>query len=674
MEGRDLPLKWRFSWISAGILCSLYIIVLGLFLKPYGLVVGSLATLPVLFVSVNFGRVQGFLVACILLVANLLLLRPQYASSLAETLRIGLPGSLALLAVSVVAGWLSELHQSLRKATLLQSRLEHNFEQIINSAPDPILTLSESGVVDVYNQAAEHLFGRPYSEVSGQNIQIISPVLLQLFRERVESSGLNRSSLNRTILHPELVLSRSDGHQLPIEFSLSEHHRDGARQFTLVARDLTERKRSEAEVDRLQHYDPMTGAPNRVKFSLMCERFIVDKHPFALFLLDLNGFKAVNDSVGHDAGNTLLKKVVERLSLRLRSSDQLFRLGGDEFLLLLPDLVEFSTASSLARRLLSTFATPFTELGQELYLTAGLGICLYPGHGESIEELYKNAETAMYEAKQNRTSDFRFFSPEMSRDAAEQLRLASALHRAVERNEMTLVYQPQFRGANGVLTGVEALLRWHHPELGSVSPARFVPVAESNGLIVALGEWVFRMACMQLKRWEENLTQDFCVAINLSALQFNAPDLVEMIHQVLKETGVNPQHIELEITESVAVTDVERAVGMMKRLRELGLKLAMDDFGTGYSSLSSLRRFPIDRLKLDRSLVQDIAHDPSAAAVTSAIITLAHGMGMEAIAEGIEFPEQNQALIAQGCNYMQGFLLGKPMPSTGVDLLLNRLN
>lgn len=670
MEGRESISTIQHPWRRVFLLCSAYTFLLYWLLSTYGITISSLAIIPALLASLYAGRKHGIVTAGFVILMNAIVLIYWNIESHRTDLISLLPSTMAVISITFVAGWLTRVRETLQLTYQKRLILERNCEEIINSAPNPIITLSAEGIVDVYNQEAEQLFGIPYEEISGQCIQHLSDALWQQFKKRVETISATSAVKHREVLVEELILTRADGHTLPVEFTISEQHHKESRRFTLVARDLTERKRTEAAVDRLQYYDSLTGVANRAKFNVICQRLIAESTPFTIFLLNINGFKRVNDSLGHFSGDQLLKRVVERLAGRLRTTDHLFRLGGDEFLLLFPELADTSTAATLANRLLAVFSTPFVELVQKPYLTTGLGVCVFPLHGQSTEELLRNANTALSRAKLSRLSDFQVYSPNMKEDLAEHLSLATALLNAVERNELTLEYQPQFSGQNGKLTGVEALLRWHSPELGAVSPARFVPVAESNGLIVPLGEWVLRMACMQLKRWENVIPTDFCVAINLSALQFNHPDLASMIAQVLTETGVNPKHIELEITESMAIMDVEKAIVMMNKLRSLGLKLAIDDFGTGHSSLLSLKRYPLDRLKLDKSLVQDLGMDPSAAAVTSAIITLAHGMGLEAIAEGVERVEQQNSLREQGCNYLQGFLLGRPVPATVVEKLL----
>lgn len=439
-----------------------------------------------------------------------------------------------------------------------------------------------------------------------------------------------------------------------------------------TVQDVTAVRQTEAHIQYLAHYDTLTGLPNRAMWTERARAalFAARRHErdvLAVMFLDLDQFKTVNDSLGHGVGDLLLAEVARRLQECLRSDDLLARQGGDEFVLLLPRLAQVEDAAGVAAKLLASLAQPMVLGEHELSISASIGIALYPADGEDVDTLLKHADIAMYSAKAAGRANFQFFVPEMNVKAFERMMLENALRRGLERGELVLNYQPQVQGGNGRIVGCEALLRWQHPEMGLVPPSHFIPVAEDSGLIIPIGEWVLAEACRQQVRWAAH---GLSMAVNISALQFRRGDFVEMVERILRETGADPAALELEITESALMQPNDELFNRLHRLRALGITLALDDFGTGYSSLAYLKRLPISRLKLDRSFVMDIPHDPEDVAIATATLSMAADLGMDVVAEGVETEAQVAFLHQKGCQVLQGFLFGRPLPVEGFEALL----
>ncbi|HCL86586.1 MAG TPA: GGDEF domain-containing protein, partial [Comamonadaceae bacterium] len=388
--------------------------------------------------------------------------------------------------------------------------------------------------------------------------------------------------------------------------------------------------------------------------------------PLAVMFLDLDNFKHVNDSLGHRAGDTLLMEIAHRLRGTVRDRDTVARLGGDEFVLLLVG-ANAQGAARVAAKMQEAARQPLQLGRHELCMSPSMGIALFPDHGEDFDTLIQAADTAMYHAKAEGRNGYRFFSPRMQAQSARALTLTNALRRALERQQLTLHYQPQMCLTTGAMCGVEALLRWDHPDLGPIGPAEFISIAEDSGQIVAIGEWVLRTAVAQLKRWQDQGRPPLTMAVNLSAAQFRHPQLPELIAQLLAEHGLPGDRLELELTENVAVGDPGAAAQIMDRMHAQGVRLSVDDFGTGYSSLSQLKRFRIHRLKIDQSFVRDLGHDGNDRAIVSAIIRMAQALGMRTTAEGVETPEQLAFLREQGCEEAQGYHFAKPMPAAALE-------
>ena len=438
-----------------------------------------------------------------------------------------------------------------------------------------------------------------------------------------------------------------------------------------ACQDITERRRAEARIEFLAHHDVLTGLPNRVllrdRFEQAVSRAQRSQKHVAMLFLDLDNFKRVNDTLGHMAGDNLLLEAVTRLTHCTRDSDTISRQGGDEFILLLNEIPDMETVERVAADILRYLAEPVEINGHAINASCSIGIAMYPQDGSDFDSLLQKADTAMYNAKDAGRNTYRFFDDRMNRQAHEHLMLQNRLHQALYRAELQLHYQPQLDAESGKVTGMEALLRWYNPELGDISPARFIPVAEDCGLIVPIGAWVIEQACRQAQAWRQAGLPDLTMSVNLSALQFRRAGLIETVAGALARSGLPPHLLELELTESILLQDVENTLDTVRQLKALGIRLAIDDFGTGYSSLSYLKRFAVDRLKIDQSFVRDISTDPDDAAIVSAIIQLARSLRLGIIAEGVETPEQLAYLRDAGCSVVQGYLFSRPLAPAALE-------
>ena len=441
--------------------------------------------------------------------------------------------------------------------------------------------------------------------------------------------------------------------------------------------DITQRKNAERQIVHQAYHDALTGLPNRMLFYDRLTQALSlarrDERGLAVLFLDLDQFKLVNDTLGHAAGDRLLVEIARRLQNTVRDCDTVARVGGDEFTLLLRNLDEGSDAARAAQKVLDAIARPVEVDGQRLYLTTSVGISMYPGDGQEAEALLTNADIAMYRAKELGRSRFQLCTPAMNAKSVARLTLERDLRQALERGELALLYQPQVRIATGRTVGVEALLRWNHPERGLVRPAEFIGVAEETGLILPIGEWVLRAACKQARQWHQDGSAELRVAVNLSALQFQQRGLVAVVEKILSDTGVDPDWLVLEITESAAMHDAELTVEVLAMLRAMGLRIAIDDFGTGHASLSYLRQFPIDSLKIDRAFVSDLETSREGSAIVNAIIGLAHGLDLEVVAEGVETEGQLRFLAEHGCEEYQGFLISQALSAVKVPRFVQPL-
>ncbi|MBW2314018.1 MAG: EAL domain-containing protein [Deltaproteobacteria bacterium] len=453
--------------------------------------------------------------------------------------------------------------------------------------------------------------------------------------------------------------------------------------------DISDRKRSEDRIRQLAYYDVLTGLPNRRFFKESLDRALrharSSNKPLGLLFLDLDRFKMINDTLGHEAGDALLKEAGERLHTCVRSSDYvasarggkmqtaISRIGGDEFTLLLRDLDDAHDAGRIASRILERFAQPFDIDGHEVFTSTSIGIAIHPIDGNDVDTLLRNADAAMYHAKDRGRNNFQFYTDAMNVKASRRLDIENNLRRAVQRGELSVVYQPKLDLESGEVNAVEALVRWDNAELGKVRPNEFIEVAEESGLIVPIGEWILRTACAQQRQWIDAGFEPIVMSVNLSSFQIRAQRFAEVLARVLQETGVAPEHVELEITESAIMRYEDLSIRTLAEIKQIGVGLALDDFGTGYSSLSYLKRFPIDALKIDRAFVRDVASDPDDAAITRAIVAMAQHLGLYVIAEGVETAEQESFLRDIGCDCLQGFRIGAPVSPNEAVTYLRRI-
>jgi diguanylate cyclase (GGDEF)-like protein len=448
----------------------------------------------------------------------------------------------------------------------------------------------------------------------------------------------------------------------------------------LSLRILQQRRRTEERVNHIAFHDDLTALPNRLMLNQRLDQAL-SRHrragtKLAILFMDLDRFKVINDSLGHEAGDILLCRVADRLRAQSREGDTVARMGGDEFVVLMENHENMQDVSSCAQRLVEQLSAPYAIGHNDCHVTLSIGISVFPADGNDSQALLKAADVAMYRAKETGRNNYMYYSPSMNVHTVERLKLESDLRHALERGEFLLHYQPKVELTSGLITGIEALLRWKHPTRGLVPPMDFIPLAEETGLIVPIGEWVLATACARTKAWQDSGLTNLGVAVNLSARQFSDPMLLSKLTNIIRDSGLHPSSLELEITESVVMAHGEFAVAALEKLKSIGVRIAIDDFGTGYSSLAYLKRFPIDTLKVDRSFIRDIPADSGDKKITRAIIAMAHGLKLKVVAEGVETAEQLKYLRAQRCDAVQGYLFYRPLPEEEVTdaLKLNRLD
>jgi diguanylate cyclase (GGDEF)-like protein/PAS domain S-box-containing protein len=539
---------------------------------------------------------------------------------------------------------------------------------VFEQAREGFVIADRDGRVVTVNQAFCDISGYDAQELQGEQTAALGFGIGRRDMRRQVRAALQTSGH----WQGEVRTSRKDGSLYTCWAAITQQ-RDASGAVTHyigILNDITQFREVERNLVRLAHVDTLTDLPNR---SLLADRVGQltsvsrrDHRPFALMFMDLDQFKNINDTLGHSVGDALLGEVARRLQGSLREVDTVARLGGDEFAVLLPG-ADAAGAEMVASKLLERLAEPCMVQGHELSMTMSIGVACYPSDGDDYEILSRNADTAMYRAKHEGKATWRFFAAGMQQRSARQLQLESALRRALERNELLLHYQPQLDGNGEQLVGVEALLRWKHPEFGFVSPAEFIPLAETSGQIVAIGEWVLRTAVAQLKAWMDAGVPPMVVAVNLSAVQFRHAGLPNAVTRALSDAGLPAQYLELELTESVTANP-SAAIAMMDALHALGVRLSLDDFGTGYSSLSYLKRFPLHTLKIDQSFVRDIDTDPDDRAIVQAIIQMARALDLKTIAEGVETDAQHQFLRREGCDMMQGYRFCRPMDAAALEM------
>ncbi len=441
-----------------------------------------------------------------------------------------------------------------------------------------------------------------------------------------------------------------------------------------LIQDLEERKRVEQSIRHMAHHDALTGLPNRALFRDRLTHAMAQADRYhqilAVLFLDLDRFKAINDTLGHNVGDELLKLAAERLRSCIRDCDTVARLGGDEFTIIVDDIVEIQDAAVVAQKILDTISQPFNLHGHEVFISVSIGLTLYPNDDENADNLLRNADSAMYRAKEYGRNNYQFYVADMNVKARERLMLENQLRRALDRNEFALYYQPRVDLFSGRVIGAEALLRWRHPDMGLVPPAQFIPILEDTGMIIPVGEWVLQQAAQQNRTWQDLGLPRIRMAVNLSVRQFVQKDLAGSILAILERVGLSPEYLELEITEDLLLEHNQTNIITLTKLRNQGIHISIDDFGTGYSSLSYLKRLPIDTLKIDQSFLRDIENDPDNKAITSAIIAMAGSLHLNVLAEGVETEEQLAFLRAQGCNEIQGFSFSQPLTAEEFERML----
>jgi diguanylate cyclase (GGDEF)-like protein/PAS domain S-box-containing protein len=547
---------------------------------------------------------------------------------------------------------------------------------ILQSAAEGIYVVDVDGIINFSNPAANTMLGYTPDELLGRNahdtLHHSSPEGNPYPQEACPISAA--IGVGSSIQRMQTTFWRKDGSPLQIELSSTPIFEDGKLLGAVeMITDISDRARYMAQIERQSNFDELTGLPNRNLLNDRLEQAIdrCRQHNcmLAVLVININHFRNIIDSLGHNTGDLVLQAMANALHALEGRTDTLARVGGDEFVWI-SEIPHEEQAAVSARAALETLAQPLLVGEREVFLSASIGIGIYPRDGEESETLLKNATTAMHRAKRTEDHRFSFYTAEMNARSLERLDLENALRRAMENDELMLYYQPQINLNTGEIYGAEALLRWQHSERGMVPPAEFVPLAEASGIIVPLGEWVMRTACLQNKAWQKAGLRDISVAVNMSARQIDAHDIAKLTAAVLRDTGLDSRHLELELTESMIMSDPDAFIVATKKLKQMGVSLSVDDFGTGYSSLSYLKRFSIDRLKIDQSFVRDITHDPNAAAITMAIMAMAKSLKMATIAEGVETAAQLNFLKMRGCDEMQGYYFSRPIPAAEFELLL----
>jgi diguanylate cyclase (GGDEF)-like protein/PAS domain S-box-containing protein len=547
----------------------------------------------------------------------------------------------------------------------------------LNSIGDAVICTDMSGNITFINIVAEKLTGRSLREVYGQPMTQAFQVIDSINREVIRNPMDRAIEQDRTChLSLNCILIRRDGFEIYIEDSVAPIH-DRAGEITgavVVFRDVSVARSMAIQIAHSARHDFLTGLPNRLLLNDRIAQAIAlahrDDKRIALMFLDLDGFKHINDSLGHPVGDRLLQSVAKRLQLCVRGCDTVSRQGGDEFVVLLTEMVHPENSAAAARRMLDAVAEVHSIGDKDLHITTSIGVSVYPDDGMDPETLIKSADTAMYQAKENGRQSYQFFRPAMNVRAVERQSMEEHLRRAMERNELALHYQPVVNLTTGVISGAEALLRWTHPERGPVSPAQFIPVAEDCGLILPIGAWVMREACTQARAWTNAGLPAMTIAVNVSAMQFRNGNFLEEMFSILEETGLDPKYLELELTESALMKNAGFTASILQILRERGIQVAVDDFGTGYSSLGYLQRFPLDALKIDQSFIRQISAAPNETAIVTAIIRMGQSLNLRVIAEGVETQEELAFLQNQQCNEAQGYYFSRPVPPLEFSELL----
>jgi len=595
-----------------------------------------------------------------------------------------LPIELSLAAVKLNGSWCAtSIARDVTERKMADEKVR-KLSVAVEGSSDWVLVTNKDGSIEYANRAVEEMSGYKKDEIQGQTPRIFkSGKHNERFYKELWATILSGQTFRGIISN-----RKKDGALFEVFHTITPL-KDGdgnITHFISMAKDVTQQKILEEKIHHLAYYDDLTGLPNRVFHKELMARTIEiakrRKQIFALLNLDLDDFKRINDTLGHSVGDLLLKSVAGKLSAFLRSCDYvarshevniedvLFRPGGDEFLVLLHNLGEAQDAARVARRILEELSKPWDIDDREVFMTASIGISVYPDDGETVDHLLKNADAAMYQAKAEGKNNYQFYSKSLNASVLELLTLESEIRKALDRGEFTLYYQPKVDASTRTITGMEALIRWNHPKKGLLLPERFISAAETSGLIVPMAEFSLRAACVQLKRWQVEGFKPMTVAVNVSGRQFDQKNLIEVVDGALRDAGLAPRYLELEITESTIMRNPDDAVRTLLALKERGIEIAIDDFGTGYSSLSYLKRLPLDFLKIDQSFVRNVASSHSDQAIVRATIAMAHSLNLKVIAEGVETREQMAFLCEQGCDEFQGFLFSRAVPPQEFSELL----
>lgn len=560
---------------------------------------------------------------------------------------------------------------------------EEKYSSLFKHSNDAIFLYDLDGNIIDINQRVLEQFEYARAEIMALKISELHPedaqgVFEAAFR-KLSSDGF---------VNFEIDFRKKNGDLFSAEVSASLFEVGGKKVIQEIVRDITDRKRAVEQIVYMAYHDTLTDLPNRhllkdrLRQALESARHY--KRLVAVLFLDLDNFKLINDTLGHDFGDILLQKVSGRLVRYLRRSDSVgrpgtefpettvARLGGDEFTILLTEITNIKDAAKVSQRLIDLFKEPFTIKGHEVFITTSIGISVYPYDGDTVDDLLKNADTAMYDAKSQGRNNYQFYRESLNITTAERLALENSLRKAMDRNEFELFYQPQFDTNNRQIIGAEALIRWIHPEKGMLLPKYFIPLAEDTGLIIPIGTWILQTACAQNVAWQSAGFAPVTITVNISNVQFRQSNFVETIQDALSDTGLDPRYLELEISESIVMKPTENIFATLQHLKALGVQIAIDDFGTGYSSLSNLKRFPIDKLKIDRSFIRDLFANADERSIVSAIIAVAHNLNLKVIAEGVETEQQLAFVKDRGSDGIQGFLLGLPMPAASFEAILKK--
>jgi diguanylate cyclase (GGDEF)-like protein/PAS domain S-box-containing protein len=549
----------------------------------------------------------------------------------------------------------------------------------LNSIGDAVVSTDFRGRVTYLNVVAERMTGWPQSESSGRTLDDIFRLIDVNTREQIPNPTARAIIEDKTLgLDADCMLIRRDGVELAVETSAAPIHdrNGGVIGAVMVAHDVTAARELSHKLARLALHDSLTDVPNRTLLSDRLDQAMVrarrNESSIALLYIDLDRFKHINDSMGHAVGDELLKSVARRLLACVRNSDTVSRQGGDEFLILVEDVKHAHDAAVCAEKIIMALDAPHRIKGQDLHLTASIGIATFPGDAPDADTLLRNADFAMYQAKYSGRNNYQFFKPDMNAHAVERQAVETDLRQAIERQEFVLNYQPKVNLETGAIVGVEALIRWHRQLREPMEPAQFIPIAEESGLILPIGRWALDEACRQARAWQDAGVAAIPVAINISAVELRAKDFLVNVRQILEASRLNPNLLELELTETFMMQDWKSTAEILRALKSLGVRIALDDFGTGYSSLSHMKRFPIDALKIDQSFVRDMTTDADDASIVSAVINMGRSLHMRVVAEGIQTHDQFVFLKERQCPEGQGYYFGPPLPAAQIAPLLRR--